>query len=200
MSDSFSTLRDANVARNKVWFGEMLVPMLWCACDLAGELGELLEAAGSRNIMLETADVLICTDLALLDMGMPTFPPRPEHGSYFYKPYVLMGQAPVEETIKGIVKFGLLYCNGAKKLLREALGMPGSRADKEAVATNLYYVALGCQALLYHYSYDPELAVRLKFNQTSVKNGWDIFLGEPPPQDSIQDGSAEQMRQESGED
>lgn len=181
MSDSYTTLRAANIARDKLWFKDVAAPPLWRACELAGELGELFEARGSGNITLEAADVLVCTDLALMELGAPEFPPRPTHGMPTYQRYVAMGQSPSGALVAGIVQTGLLYCNLAKKLYREALGMPGTRTTPEAAGAHLYDVALGVQALLYHYSIDPELAVRAKFNQTSQKVGFDVFIGEPPP-------------------
>jgi NTP pyrophosphatase (non-canonical NTP hydrolase) len=71
-------LRKANTLRNQVWDPDNKLTPLFCATELAGEVGEACnvvkklerEAMGLRgsrasvdDLALELADVLICTDL-----------------------------------------------------------------------------------------------------------------------------------------
>lgn len=79
MADQYyNRLRDANIARQKLWDPDNLVTPLYSAVELGGEVGELLNIVKKlerRNLGLkgsnsdpqaladELADVIICADL-----------------------------------------------------------------------------------------------------------------------------------------
>lgn len=79
---TFSNLRDANVARQAEWAGEVKLSLAYKGNELAGEVGEacnvikkldreLLGIAGSRDtrehLAEELADVIICVDLIAIE-------------------------------------------------------------------------------------------------------------------------------------
>jgi NTP pyrophosphatase (non-canonical NTP hydrolase) len=67
-------------------------------------------------------------------------------------------------------------CNKVKKLEREKLGLPGSRATKEELADELADVLITADLIAMEYDIDLVKAVRRKFNQTSEKQGFTVHL------------------------
>lgn len=85
----FQRLRNANVARNKLWDPDNKLAALWRGNELAGELGELIVVCntikklerealglpGSRTTLDalagELADMVICTDLTAMQFNIP---------------------------------------------------------------------------------------------------------------------------------
>ena len=70
-------------------------------------------------------------------------------------------------------------CNIAKKLEREARGMPGSRVSPEAFAEECADVLICLDKLAAHYGVDLEAATTAKFDATSEKFGFLQRLGRP---------------------
>ena len=60
-------------------------------------------------------------------------------------------------------------CNLVKKLERERMGIPGSRATFLQLCEELADVQICLDLLAMHYSIDLGLATKVKFNQTSDK-------------------------------
>lgn len=67
-------------------------------------------------------------------------------------------------------------CNVAKKLVRERLGIRGSRATLEQLAEELADVVICTSIIANHVGIDLEKAVRDKFNATSDKIGLSVRL------------------------
>jgi hypothetical protein len=105
------TLHEANIARDKVWAGEVKLPLSFRGLELAGEAGEA--------------------------------------------------------------------CNVMKKLERERLGIKGSRSTIEALVEEL------CDTIICAYLVGMDIGVNLdlevakKFNATSEKYGFDVYMVEP---------------------
>lgn len=86
VAPTFTTLREANIARDKEWnTGTERLSLTFRATELAGEVGEAcnvvkklererLGIAGSRDtiehLAEELADILICADLLAMDTGI----------------------------------------------------------------------------------------------------------------------------------
>lgn len=68
--------------------------------------------------------------------------------------------------------------NMCKKLKREELGLKGSRVDKEKLADELADVVICADLIAMDLGIDLGDRVRRKFNESSEKNGFDIFIGE----------------------
>lgn len=105
---TFSQLRDANHARQKLWDGDDRFSVLYYSNALAGEVGEL--------------------------------------------------------------------CNVVKKLEREKLGKIGSRAALSDLAKEIADVQIYLDLLAHEAGIDLAEATREKFNQTSIKYGFDVNL------------------------
>lgn len=84
-SDTFDTLRAANVARQAIWCGEQVPDLSFRGNELAGETGEVCNVIkklererlgwrGSRDtkehLAEELADVVICADLCAMAAGI----------------------------------------------------------------------------------------------------------------------------------
>lgn len=67
-------------------------------------------------------------------------------------------------------------CNVVKKLERERMGMPGSRATVEQLAQELADIVICVDLLAMHYGIELGPAVEDKFNETSVKIGLERLL------------------------
>lgn len=70
-------------------------------------------------------------------------------------------------------------CNVIKKLERERMGMPGSRATVDELANELADVLICADLIAAHYGVDLEAAVQRKFNATSEKVGLSTRLSVP---------------------
>jgi len=67
-------------------------------------------------------------------------------------------------------------CNIIKKLERERLGLPGSRASTEALADELADVIVYLDLIAAKAGIDLQAAIINKFNKDSVKHGFDVLL------------------------
>lgn len=84
-SASFTTLREANIARQQEWDGDNQIDLAYRGNELAGEVGEACNVikklererrgiAGSRDtvehLAEELSDIIICTDLVAMQAGI----------------------------------------------------------------------------------------------------------------------------------
>jgi len=67
--------------------------------------------------------------------------------------------------------------NIIKKLERERLGLRGSRIGLQHLAEELADVVICAVNVANHYDMDLSSAIVQKFNHSSTKNGFDVFLG-----------------------
>ncbi len=67
-------------------------------------------------------------------------------------------------------------CNIIKKLIREKLGLRGSRATQEDLENELSDVIICADLLALHYGIDLSQSVARKFNETSHKYGLRTFM------------------------
>lgn len=74
-------------------------------------------------------------------------------------------------------------CNAIKKWERLRLGMPGGLYDAENIADELADVLISVNLLAIKCEVDLEKAVIQKFNKTSRKHGFTVFLPEQETKD-----------------
>jgi len=172
----YTSLREANIARQKEWVGKAPpVDLSFRSNEMMGEVGEVLELIGldspaaerMKLVAPELADVLICADLLMLDAGMGALPMNGE---------VLRGFGPLRLGTMLGAHAGKV-ANVVKKLERERLGFAGSTADHIdllglmrcmlAVVTALAEMAKGVDIVG-------------KFNATSEKLGFQTRLLDYP--------------------
>ena len=70
-------------------------------------------------------------------------------------------------------------CNVVKKLERERLGLPGSRATREQLEDELGDALICLSLLALEYDVDMDAAAARKFNKTSDKMGFPIKMVAP---------------------
>lgn len=172
MEDIYNTLRAANVARNIEWTaGASIEDYTWRGCELAGEVGEVVElfdrgdsAAWNRKVELaeELADVVICIDLSAMTLGLPEVP---IHSSGFIE---RAGPSIFARNVGGQV---LLLLNDFKKLERERRGWPGSRSSLEYIERRLHRLMGQIGLLAAYYHIELRDFTEAKFNATSEKVG-----------------------------
>jgi NTP pyrophosphatase (non-canonical NTP hydrolase) len=166
----YSTLRDANAARQLVWDPEGFARNIdWRANELAGEIGETnnilkklhREACGIRgsratkdDLADELADAVICVDLLLIEWRVQT----PDY------------------TVSGKPSDMLLTQVG--RLLAVACGKLCAATTEEEVVHPAYQVIGLVRHVATRYGINLEDAVRNKFNMTSRKNNLPVELGE----------------------
>ncbi len=68
------------------------------------------------------------------------------------------------------------FLNELKKFLRFKLGVAGGKCDAEAVGDELADVVICCSLLANHLGEDLGALVARKFNKTSEKHGFEIYL------------------------
>lgn len=66
--------------------------------------------------------------------------------------------------------------NVLKKIIREQLGLKGSRATEHDLADELADVIICADLLAMEFGIDLESSIRRKFNETSDKQGFDVLL------------------------
>lgn len=166
---NYSSLREANVARNIEWTGgQSIEDYTWRGCELGGEVGEVVDllsgTAGYDGAALleELADVVICIDLAGMTLGIREIP-------IFSQGSIGLGGIVREAYL--IARHVLLMQNDFKKLERERRGWPGSRAKMEDMELRLMFLMgrIGCIASYYRLNLAEGTA--RKFNATSHKVG-----------------------------
>lgn len=177
-SPHHKNLRSANEARQKLWEQDnpAVFDFSWRTNELAGEVGELCNVLkklhrervgipGSRATMDdladELADVVICIDLVGMTTGIPTLP-------YF------------GTTTPGIT-FGTLTNAGNSLTARCGAVSALNFIEHEAqtLEERLKILLKTVRALAHREAIDLRMAVQNKFNLTSRKMGYAVFLGIP---------------------
>lgn len=169
-STEYSTLREANVARQELWDpAGLLKDWSWRANELAGEAGEVcnvlkklhrakLGLPGSRTtydaLADELADVMICVDLCRMQLGIP---PAEEHVRADAWGHNLpelgcelinhVGRAVIPHLLKNYTRGG--HLNNVIRVVMHIAQVTGVNLNA---------------------------AVAYKFNQTSVKVGLPVIL------------------------
>lgn len=69
-------------------------------------------------------------------------------------------------------------CNVIKKLERERLGLPGSKANIDQLADELADVIIYLDLIAMKIGVDLETAIKNKFNKDSNKHGFNVLLGD----------------------
>lgn len=175
---NYSTLRAANLARQIEWFKGATtpdVPPSFRSNELAGEAGEVLEhiltymeqgmtwGRLAPHVAEELGDVVISADLVAMDLGLSlqTRDPSTLDGSW----------RASSEVCMRMVLASLQVCNLVKKIDRERLGIPGSRANPQHVGLLLQGVVDWAYMLADHVGRPLWPEVVAKFNSTSAKVG-----------------------------
>lgn len=169
----FETLRDANRARQAEWDTGGNITLAYAGNELAGEVGELLEAATdlycgySQNeeaFRHEVADVIICCDLIALrlDLDLNHAPKLPKK---------LDGFGTLDAILVAIgIQTGMI-CNTIKKQERASFGMVGAKGSLEDLQRNLDEAIYLVHYLAAALRFDAASCVAEKFNLTSQKYG-----------------------------
>ncbi len=176
-SDSLTyhpTLREANITRQREWDTGNQMTLSYSGNELAGEVGEAIEAAAyhsfkptavtKANLADELGDVVICCDLLAMRYDIPL--PLPPH------PLAV----PFDREILFAVLVDLAIAAGAvsnivKKLEREAIGMKGSRSTPGHLADALDTVLVEANDIAARSGLVLADCVASKFNATSEKVG-----------------------------
>lgn len=169
---TFHDLREANGARQMLWDPEDKVSVFWRVNELAGEAGEACNAIkklvrekmglkGSRitmpELVEELADVIICADLVALTHGCR------DRG--FYSTVRLQH----DPLLMGIQLDGLV---GKVCQMFSTETVP----ERDPVEIALVDVRDVARAMISFFGYDPSMIVSAKFNETSRKVGFPVFL------------------------
>lgn len=164
----YANLRDANRARQKEWDTGGDITLSYAGNELAGEAGELIEAAtdilfgGSdvEALKQEIGDVIICCDLIALrcDLELDLSPEVPLFGM------------PKDIMLDLAIQIGMV-ANTIKKQERERFGMVGARGSLEDLNRNLNEVVIYVHRLARCFDLDAGSCVADKFNLTSRKYG-----------------------------
>lgn len=175
---NYTGLRAANIARQLEWFKDATVPDVppsFRSNELAGETGEVLEHIltymeqgltwGHLQPLIaeELGDVIISADLCAMDLGLSLEVRKATSldGSWRSSPEVCMR----------MVLAALRCCNLVKKIDRERLGIPGSRANPQEVGVLLQGVVDWAYMMADHIGVSLWPEVVAKFNSTSAKVG-----------------------------
>ncbi len=164
----FEDLRSANRARQAEWDTGGDITLSYTGNELAGEAGELIEAAtdilfgGSDQEALrqEIGDVIICCDLIALRCGL----------DLNLTPEVPVFGMPKDIMLELSIQVGMV-CNTIKKQERERFGMVGARGSLEDLNRNLNEVVFNVHRLARCFDLFAGSCVAEKFNLTSRKYG-----------------------------
>lgn len=182
-----ATLREGNTVRQAEWDTGGNVDLSYAGNELAGETGELIEAAtdiidgGSDNwtaLAEEMADVIICCDLIALRLDMPLVTDLPA----FNAPHDHFGTGSkefVKDILLDIAMEAGRISNTVKKRERERFGMVGARGSLEDLNANLNEQVLNVYRLGDAMGVLPAKAVADKFNKTSTKYGLTTMMKVP---------------------
>lgn len=172
---NWTSLREANKARDIEWTGGTLHDYTWRGCELGGEVGEVITEVlhadlwdrRTSHLLPELSDVVICVDLTGMTLGLE---PLPIHSAGS------LGVAGLDRDALRLGHHVLLMQNAIKKLERERRGWPGSRAERVDVHNGLRYI-MGRIGLYASYcKVDLKQGVMDTFNATSRKVGLTTFL------------------------
>lgn len=162
---NFSTLREANVARQAEWDpGSHASNIEWRVTELGGELGELCNILkklhrercgmpGSRatqqQLTEELADVVICLDLLAMEKGIDQLDPI-----HF-----------TQDEVRPLTEIGC-----------RLLAQMGRVAENFRDIISMRSLLGHCRSIARREGIDLEMAVMAKFNQTSEKVGLNTRL------------------------
>lgn len=180
----YASLREANIARQKEWDTGNQMSLSYSGNELAGEVGEAIEAAwhapldDTGPLADELGDVVICCDLLAMRYDITLN-------------YLEWDCAPIpfDNTKLASVVLDMAMdtgraCNVVKKLDRELLGMNGSRATADDLASHLKDILWGASDVAALFGLRLSDCVAAKFNKTSEKVGlitrYDPKSSEPP--------------------
>ena len=169
---AFSSLREANITRQREWDTGGDIDLSYSGNELAGEAGELIEAVDAilhdgddyQAVREEMADTIICCDLIALrlDMTIVTELSRPD-------PLGCIGD--IQQILIDIaIEVGRIS-NTIKKRERERFGMVGARGSLDDLRRNLNEMVVHVYRLGSALGESPRDAVAEKFNMTSAKYG-----------------------------
>lgn len=173
----FSTLRQANLVRQVEWSAGKTTHT-YASNELAGEVAELIDAADDwlvnptmqrfAAMFDEVGDAVICLDLVALRFNITL----PECWTFVEESVTPAERvAHFRDTLIQLAIATGKVCNIVKKLEREELGMPGSRATADDLQDLLGDALGNVDALATFAAIDLGVAVKAKFNKTSEKVG-----------------------------
>lgn len=182
---AFTSLREANAARQKLWDPHNTVGIFWRVNELAGEVGEVCNMIkkvvrqqeglrGSRvslpELGEELADVIICADLVALTLGeqVPAYTTS------------RIANIPTEPLLLGI---RLTHLSGRLCELYDQPHVP----DNFAVMNRINDLVVSVRAAMLLFGFAPEPTISNKFNRTSEKVNLPVRLAMSPPQDAKHD-------------
>lgn len=182
---AYTSLREANAARQKLWDPHNTVGIFWRVNELAGEVGEVCNMIkkvvrqqeglrGSRvslpELGEELADVIICADLVALTLGeqVPAYTTS------------RIANIPTEPLLLGI---RLTRLSGRLCELYDQPHVP----DNFAVMNRINDLVVSVRAAMLLFGFAPEPTISNKFNRTSEKVNLPVRLAMSPPQDAKRD-------------
>lgn len=169
-----TTLRAANTARQREWDTGGNIDLSYSGNELAGEAGELVQAAidylnGSGNLEAlreEIGDVIICCDLIALRVQRPLRTQFPTDTSIGCSDAVVVKDHLIDLGIEiGNVS------NTIKKQERERFGMVGARGSLDDMMRNLDEIVQIVHRIGECFGQAAHSCVASKFNLTSRKYG-----------------------------
>jgi len=169
-------LRAANQARQIEWDTGGNIDLSYASNELAGEAGELIEAAldvlnGNENyeaLAEEIGDVIICCDLIAgrLDLVIET------HVEILY------GESDVKDILLDLAMEIGGVANTVKKQERARFGMVGAKGSLDDLRRNLQEVVVHVHRLGGAMRVPVRPCVASKFNKTSLKYGLATLMKE----------------------
>lgn len=170
----FSTLREANDARQREWDTGGNIDLSYAGNELAGEAGELIQTVvdllnGSENYEAfreEIGDVIICCDLIALRLGRPLCTMLNTHVAEAAADPALVKDLLIDLALEiGNVS------NTIKKQERARFGMVGARGSIDDLMRNLFEIVEIVHAIASLFGEQAKSCVASKFNLTSTKYG-----------------------------
>jgi NTP pyrophosphatase (non-canonical NTP hydrolase) len=174
---TYNTLREANLVRQVEWAAGKTTHT-YASNELAGEVSELIDAADDWSwnpcdlrfeaLLDEIGDGVICIDLVALRFNIVL----PSIHSHIY-PSVSAEERHdyLRSTLISLAISAGKACNVVKKLEREELGMPGSRATVGDLEIHLEETLTNISIIAALAGIDADDAATRKFNKTSEKVG-----------------------------
>lgn len=169
----FSTLREANLARQAEWDTGGNIDLSYAGNELAGEVGELIQATvdllnGSDNFVAfeeEIGDVIICCDLIAMRLE------RPLETDIVFDGHVVVDNEDLKDLLIYLALEVGNVSNTIKKRERERFGMVGARGSLDDLVRNLSEIVRTVHLIGEYYGKFAGGCVASKFNLTSAKYG-----------------------------
>ena len=174
---SYKTLRAANLARQEEWDTGSNIDLSYSGNELAGEAGELIEAAldllnGSDNYVAlreEMADVIICCDLLAMRVQRPLQTTEAVFEEWKLDLSLDQADVLVKDTLLSLFLEVGRVSNTVKKQERERFGMVGAKGSIDDMMRNLQEIILIVHQIGEMFGQDASECVADKFNLTSSK-------------------------------